>query len=805
MLVTGLFVLAPQLVLSSCDQPCASGEISFVRPWEGHGCGVHVKLCPTGSGTQKFQYSSIPDSTATGWHEDANFFFEDTLFAYSDCVDVQFFIRDKDTQIVCKTLTQRLCKGALTDFSVNVTQPTCSQPSGTVAVTLTSIPVSNPGYSAKYDVVLANLPFTSSCTCEITQATPTCTCTFSNLAPGTYTACAVLNRECAFCQDNIVVNQAPTIGIAVSQEDPNCGQYDGSITVNVTGAIGGTSYTYHLDGQTYGPTSDLSHTFDNLSAQVYHVFVQDNNGCESVLENVTLSDQGADFTLSTAVTDALCSGASDGTITVFVYDGHSVYSYSFDNGATWQDSNVKTNLPAGNYHIIVEDKYTSCRVATTADIIQPDPLSATIDTLPPACNGGLGHIHMVVFGGTEPYTVTITPVNDPSHPVIIYVDPSHQVDYHALPGLYDITVNDSNGCTYTLNYPVEIPEQPEIIITATPHAPACYGQEGSITISATGGAPTYLFYVDGVEVAANVNENTPVTVPASLGTHEVQVKDTHQCVVTDAYVTVTDTSEIAIDVTYITAPSCYGQEGSVNVVVHGGTPPYTISFDGQEMTDVADGQEVTFFGLPGTHTIVVTDYNGCVQETYVEIPEAVELSFKLVRVCGGVNITITGGSQPYQIFVDSILFASNVLAGEKTFIELATGSYEISVIDAHECTVSQRFIEGLGCEVTVTRATPPPPSVLASPKNVCAYQECHRFPLRSDLINIITWRAGDQKAVSFAIYDASDLNNVLEIVPASATLVFRQHNRSCGKKTTYNIYAIDASGNYSVPAVITVP
>lgn len=263
---------------------------------------------------------------------------------------------------------------------------------------------------------------------------------------------------------------------------------------------------------------------------------------------------------------------------------------------------------------------------------------------------------------------------------------------------------------------------------------------------------------------------------------------------------------ISIDIKYIGTLRCYGEPSAVHVVVHGGTAPYTIFFDGQERTDVAEDQEVTFYAMPGTYTVTITDYDGCFLETYAEVPQEPELLFTTERACGGVNISISGGTQPYQILIDSQLFISNVLEGEKTFVELPTGAYEISVIDAHECTTNKPFIVELSCEVITSRAIPPSasPAVLASPKNVCGYQECHRFPLRSDLINIITWQAGDQKAVNFAVYDAADLNNELAIVPANGPLIFSNHNRRCGQRTTYNIYAIDTLGHFSVPAVITI-
>lgn len=802
-------VVTSGLMAGSCDQTCANCAIEFVRPWQGHGCGTHVKLCPTGTGQLKYEYSSIPDSTVTGWHADANFFFNDSLFVDYDCVDVQFLIRVQGTTEPCCTLTQTLCKGALTDVSVTVTQPTCAQ-AGSIAVDLTSIPVPTPGYSASYDVELFNNgQLIQSCICEITQATPTCTCTFNNVAPGTYIVCASLNPECQICTGNVIVNPIPSIGVSISQEDPSCGQYDGTITVDITGEITpGASYTYFCDGQSYGPTTNLTHTFTGLQAQVYHVYVVDSNGCQSILENVVLADQGADFTISAVATGALCNGASDGTITVFVYDGLSTYQYSFDNGVTWQDSNFIDGLPAENYHIIVEDTYTGCRVATTATIGQPDPLFATVDAFAPLCFGQNGSIHIVVFGGTEPFTVKITPLNDPLNPVIIPVGPSHEVIFFGLPGLYDIEATDANGCYWKRDYPIEIPATTEIIITAEGQAAACYGSDGSITISATGGSPTYIFSVDGTQVAFNVPENTPVTVEATVGTHQVSVQDTNQCIVTSDYVEVPETPQLVIDVTSIIAPVCYGETGFVTCVITGGVPPYTVTFDGQQETDVVEGQTVTFEALPGDYTITVQDYDGCTQETSVTIPGERPLLFEATRACGGLNIIINGGTPVYRVYANGELLNTPVpLADQPTFVRLPTGLYEITVVDNNGCMASHPYALVTPCGVSTVPTVLPeePPSVIQPPKDLCGYQECHRFPTQSDLVTCITWRAGDQKAVSYEIYASTDLNNPLAIISASSPLVYCRHNQRCGQTITYYIYAIDASGNNSQPATITIP
>src|SRR5688572_21408920 len=58
---------------------------------------------------------------------------------------------------------------------------------------------------------------------------------------------------------------------------------------------------------------------------------------------------------SIPVTDVLCNGASNGTITVHTTGGTGTIQHSIDNGGSYQASNVFTGLPIGNYQIMIQD------------------------------------------------------------------------------------------------------------------------------------------------------------------------------------------------------------------------------------------------------------------------------------------------------------------------------------------------------------------------------------------------------------------------------------------------------------------
>ena len=61
-------------------------------------------------------------------------------------------------------------------------------------------------------------------------------------------------------------------------------------------------------------------------------------------------------------------GLNTWNITVTVTNGSGTYEYSINNGATWQDSNVFSNLPAGTYQVKAKDKW-SCNQGTVQAVI----------------------------------------------------------------------------------------------------------------------------------------------------------------------------------------------------------------------------------------------------------------------------------------------------------------------------------------------------------------------------------------------------------------------------------------------------
>jgi hypothetical protein len=106
------------------------------------------------------------------------------------------------------------------------------------------------------------------------------------------------------------------------------------------------------------------------------------------------------------ITQPTC-GTATGTITVTVQSASD--TYSFDNGNTYQASNVKSGLVAGNYNVIIKNSL-DCVSATTATVINSQPVTPVQPTLSaatlPTCLVPTGSFTINNYNASYVYAVT---------------------------------------------------------------------------------------------------------------------------------------------------------------------------------------------------------------------------------------------------------------------------------------------------------------------------------------------------------------------------------------------------------------
>ena len=116
-------------------------------------------------------------------------------------------------------------------------------------------------------------------------------------------------------------------------EDISCnGASDGVIEITASGGTSNTGdYTYLLDNVIFG-TGPSPYSVTSLADNTYGVVVQDDNGCTTSSNPITLTEPTL-LNITNAYISAgiSCNGLSDGEITIDAQGGTGAYQYSIDN------------------------------------------------------------------------------------------------------------------------------------------------------------------------------------------------------------------------------------------------------------------------------------------------------------------------------------------------------------------------------------------------------------------------------------------------------------------------------------------
>lgn len=138
--------------------------------------------------------------------------------------------------------------------------------------------------------------------------------------------------------------------------------------------------------------------------------------------------------LNPSTTVITCNGGSDGTATVVPNDGQAPYTYLWDANANSQTTQTATNLANGSYCVQVEDFLGEI---DSYCVYVSQPIGISYSTfLTPESNNCNGVVHLILGGGTPPYTVVW---ND-------FLQQVGQSAYNLCAGTYEATVTDDNGC-----------------------------------------------------------------------------------------------------------------------------------------------------------------------------------------------------------------------------------------------------------------------------------------------------------------------------------------------------------------------
>ncbi len=503
---------------------------------------------------------------------------------------------------------------------------------------------------------------------------PTNTEDLNGVPAGTYTVTVIDGAGCNTMATYTVDNDGGISGAVQNVTNVSCdGGIDGSIALDILNASDNLSFNWSSpDASGQNPVG--------LPADTYSVTITDeDSGCTDIITGIEIENPDP-ITFTTAVEDASCNGADDGTITITPMGGNGGFSYewSHDDMIT---GNVATSLAPGAYIITITD-IRGCNVVTEGIIIgEPTAISVTGDVTNVTGAGNDGEIAAMATGGSGTYTnydwfsVTTGPLMGATITGLV-------------PETYSITVTDDEGCTGTSSFTINAADAPNPTLVSIANVICFGGNDGAIMIDVTGGSGGYTYTWEGTTDIPN-----DVQDPSGLeaGTYNVTVTDNNGVSGILSSIVVGQPEEIDYDLMDLLSVSCPGfMDGEINISPTGGNgEPYNVEWS----PAVNDPLNPTGLAA-GNYVPTITDGLGCTVEgdnIIVQEPMAITITEELTDPScinggesGSIVLTVTGGTQgagytynwdgPGGPFVDN-----------PQITNLGPGDFFVTVTDSRGC------------------------------------------------------------------------------------------------------------------------
>lgn len=244
-------------------------------------------------------------------------------------------------------------------------------------------------------------------------------------------------------------------------------------------------------------------------------------------------------------------------------------------------------------------------------------------------------------------------------------------------GYYQLKItNTQNGCTAVDNMEL-IQSSPVTANISQSQTVSCNGgNNGNATVVAGGGDEIYTY-------AWPNGATTPTITGLGAGTYKVTVTDSEGCQAT-ATATITQPPVLTATVTANAQTIPNVNNGSATATPSGGTAPYTIKWNTNQVTFTIQNL------APATYTATVTDSKGC------SIVRSVTVNQSSCALTGSIAVTsitcvgLTNGTATANITgaPNPITYKWSNNATTQTVNNLAAGNYTVTATDATGCPVT---------------------------------------------------------------------------------------------------------------------
>lgn len=467
-----------------------------------------------------------------------------------------------------------------------------------------------------------------------------------------------------------------TLNVDILPENPTVCY--GTTSANITANASGGKPPYLYNWNTGESTPSIS-----VGVGTYIVAVSDSSGCPPTYDTVTVTAFANPIQAFAGKDTVLCSQNSIATLNGSVIaatggkwiGGSGLFSPDRNSLIASYDP-TPAEINNGYLDLILETTGNgSCPPDQDTIRLKFSEYSATetIVTTMVSCKNGSDGTASISINGTDPPYTFIWDANTGGQ--------SSSTANNLSAGTYNVTVTDALGCDSVYSVTILEPDSLLSNISSNISASCFNGNDGSATVSAVGGTSPYSYQWSNSQTTQKANN-------LSAGSYSVTVTDANGCTSINT-ATISEPTQLSSSFTSSSSVSCFGgSDGTATVLASGGTAPYTYQWSNNQTTQTASNLSA------GTHSVSITDANGCILTNSVLItePTVLNTSVNIVQnaLCAGTNtgsatVTASGGTAPY-----SYLWSNSQASATAT--GLAAGKHFVLVTDANGCSRTDSII-----------------------------------------------------------------------------------------------------------------
>lgn len=376
-----------------------------------------------------------------------------------------------------------------------------------------------------------------------------------------------------FWGDSLVVKDTTLFDMQLTTSAANCS--NGSVVVNMLSGTPPYNFQWLTNPVQTGPVAT------GLPGGSYvSFFLTDATGCTEqwseyipIVTNIALSYN--------TIPENCIQG--NGSAYIAALNGTPPYNYLWPSG---QSGDQHFNLSAGTYPVIITDAI-GCSTTQNVTVARISPIVVNTLVNPSSCTAANGSAIATATGGTPPYSFLWGTLPAQTDSMATGLAPL---------GNYSVLVTDAVGCTKSGFVSVPQNSTLNFLLNASPEH--CNFHDGIASSFPSGGVLPYSFLWSNGANTQNISG-------LNSGNYTLTITDGASCIKSKS-IQVCAVSPIQVSGNINPASCIFSADGSIQISVNGGLPPYSILWG-----NGSTGNSINNL-IPDLYQVIVVDANGCV-------------------------------------------------------------------------------------------------------------------------------------------------------------------------------------------------